>query len=78
MNQSKLAAVASAKYESESSEPLWLQFDDDLVDLSPAQNVGSEMAYVLVYRQRCLTPANLPSTAHLNNEQPRIAILKKL
>ena len=59
MNQSKLAAVASAKYESESLEPLWLQFDDDLVDLSPAQNVGSEMAYILVYRRRRLMPANI-------------------
>ena len=59
MNRSKLAAVTSAKYESESSEPLWLQFDDDLVDLSPPQNVGAEMAYVLVYRRRRLTPASI-------------------
>ena len=59
MNQSKIAAAASAKYASESSEPLWLQFDDDLVEPIPPRNVVSEMAYVLFYRRRRLTPANI-------------------
>ena len=49
MNQSKLAAATSAKYSSELLEPLWLQFDDDLIEPIPPRNV-SEMACILFYR----------------------------
>ena len=59
MNQTKVSAAAAAKYVSESSEPLWLQFDDELVEPIPPRNVVSEMAYVLFYRRRQLTPANI-------------------
>jgi hypothetical protein len=59
MNQNKVAAAAAAKYVSESSEPLWLQFDDELVEPIPPRNVVSECAYVLFYRRRQLTSANI-------------------
>ena len=56
--QSKFAAAA-ARAASESSEPLWLQFDDDMVEPIPPENVVSETAYVLFYRRRRLSPANI-------------------
>lgn len=59
MYQNKVAAAAAAKYVSESSEPLWLQFDDELVEPIPPRNVVSECAYVLFYRRRQLTSANI-------------------
>jgi ubiquitin C-terminal hydrolase len=59
INQNKVAAAAAAKYVSESSEPLWLQFDDELIEPIPPRNVVSEMAYVLFYRRRQLTSANI-------------------
>lgn len=59
VNQSKVAAAISAKGISESAEPLWLQFDDDLVEPVPPRYVVSEMAYVLFYRRRRLTPSNI-------------------
>ena len=59
VNQNKVSAAAAAKYASESAEPLWLQFDDELVEPIPPRNVVSEMAYVLFYRRRQLTPANI-------------------
>ncbi|EEC44634.1 predicted protein, partial [Phaeodactylum tricornutum CCAP 1055/1] len=36
---------------SESAEPLWLQFDDELVEPLAPEHVVSEMAYVLFYRR---------------------------
>lgn len=57
--QSKLAAAAASRAVSESAEPLWLQFDDDLVEPIPPRNVVSESAYVLFYRRRRLTPASI-------------------
>lgn len=59
MNQNKVAAGVSAKGAAESAEPLWLQFDDDLVEPVPPRYVVSEMAYVLFYRRRRLTPSNI-------------------
>lgn len=59
VNQSKVTATSTAKAAADSSEPLWLQFDDDLVEPIPPRYVVSEMAYVLFYRRRRLTPANV-------------------
>jgi len=50
---------AAAKAVAESAEPLWLQFDDDLVEPIPPRNVVSETAYVLFYRRRRMHPANI-------------------
>jgi len=58
-NASSKAANAAARFVAESSEPLWLQFDDDLVDPIPPKQVVSEMAYVLFYRRRRISPANI-------------------
>ena len=57
--QQKQMAWSAAKTVSESAEPLWLQFDDDVVEPIPPRNVVSEMAYVLFYRRRTLSPANV-------------------
>jgi hypothetical protein len=59
VNQNRLAANATARSATESAEPLWLQFDDDLVEPIPPRNVVSELAYVLFYRRRRMTPANI-------------------
>lgn len=59
VNQNKLAASITAKAVAESAEPLWLQFDDDLVEPVPPRYVVSETAYVLFYRRRRLTPSNI-------------------
>lgn len=59
VNHNKVAAGFSAKSVAESAEPLWLQFDDDLVEPVPPQYVVSENAYVLFYRRRRLTPSNI-------------------
>jgi ubiquitin C-terminal hydrolase len=59
VNQNKVAAAATAKAAGESAEPLWLQFDDDVVEPIPPRHVVSETAYVLFYRRRRLTPANV-------------------
>jgi ubiquitin C-terminal hydrolase len=59
VNHNKVAAASMAKAAAESAEPLWLQFDDDLVEPIPPRCVVSEMAYVLFYRRRRLTPANI-------------------
>lgn len=59
VNQNKVAAGMTAKSVAESAEPLWLQFDDDLVEPVPPRYVVSEMAYVLFYRRRRLTPSNI-------------------
>lgn len=59
VNQHKLNAALAARNVCESAEPLWLQFDDDLVEPIPPRNVVSEMAYVLFYRRRRMTPSNV-------------------
>ncbi|CAJ1944543.1 unnamed protein product [Cylindrotheca closterium] len=59
VNFNKLAAVQTGKTTEESAEPLWLQFDDEMVEPIAPRNVVSEMAYVLFYRRRQLTPSNV-------------------
>jgi hypothetical protein len=59
VNQKKISAIVTAKAASESAEPLWLQFDDDLVEPIQPRHVVSETAYVLFYRRRRITPANI-------------------
>jgi hypothetical protein len=49
----------------ESAEPLWLQFDDGSVKPIPPHSVVSEMAYILFYRRRRLTPSNLAKYSSL-------------
>jgi len=39
--------------------PLWLQFDDDIVEPMPESNVCTEAAYVLFYRKRMLSSSNI-------------------
>jgi rubredoxin len=59
VNFNKVNAASTAKAAAESAEPLWLQFDDDLVEPIPPRYVVSEMAYVLFYRRRRMTPSNI-------------------
>lgn len=59
VNENKVAAEAVSKFQGGSVEPLWLQFDDEVVEPVPPQKVVSESAYVLFYRRRRLTPANV-------------------
>ena len=53
------SAQASAKSAAESSEPLWLQFDDESVEPIPPSEVVSPTAYVLFYRRRRINPSNI-------------------
>ncbi|OEU15864.1 cysteine proteinase [Fragilariopsis cylindrus CCMP1102] len=55
----KATPSAMAKAQRESAEPLWLQFDDEVVEPIAPKSVISESAYVLFYRRRRLTPANV-------------------
>jgi hypothetical protein len=59
VNENKVAAEQISKFQGKSVEPLWLQFDDEVVEPVPPKNVLSESAYVLFYRRRRLTPANV-------------------
>jgi Ubiquitin carboxyl-terminal hydrolase len=59
VNYSKVDAAAATKAVSESAEPMWLQFDDEVVEAIPPRHVVSEMAYVLFYRRRRITPSNI-------------------
>mmetsp|Transcript_42633 Transcript_42633/g.47649 ORF Transcript_42633/g.47649 Transcript_42633/m.47649 type:complete len:2302 (-) Transcript_42633:77-6982(-) len=59
VNENKVTAAATAKHQRESAEPLWLQFDDEVVEPIAPKSVISESAYVLFYRRRRLTPANV-------------------
>jgi hypothetical protein len=59
VNFNKIAATQTAKATEESAEPLWLQFDDEMVEPIAPRHVVSEMAYVLFYRRRQMTPANV-------------------
>ena len=54
-----LPSIASSKVVAESAEPLWLQFDDDLVEPLPPHGAVSETAYVLFYRRRQMHSANV-------------------
>ena len=58
-NLSKQAALLSSRAATKSAEPMWLQFDDELVEPIPPDHVVSEMAYVLFYRRRRISPANV-------------------
>ena len=58
-NFQKEAAQVAARSATESAEPLWLQFDDELVEPMPPRNVVSETAYVLFYRRRRITSSNI-------------------
>jgi hypothetical protein len=58
-NLQSRAAQASAKSAAKSSEPLWLQFDDESVEPIPPSEVVSQTAYVLFYRRRRITPSNI-------------------
>ena len=58
-NFQKEAAQVAARSAAESAEPLWLQFDDELVEPVPPRSVVSEMAYVLFYRRRRISPSNI-------------------
>lgn len=49
----------TAKAVAESAESTWLKFDDELVEMLPHRHVVSDTAYVLFYRKRMLTPANV-------------------
>ena len=53
------AAISAAKTAAESSEPLWLQFDDDSVEPIPPRSVNTQSAYVLFYRRRQISPSNI-------------------
>jgi hypothetical protein len=55
----KIGAALAAQSMCESSEPLWLQFDDELVEPIPPRLVVNESAYVLFYRRRQMTSSNL-------------------
>lgn len=59
VNQKKITAALTARAAAESAEPLWLQFDDDLVEPIPPRFVVSETAYVLFYRRRHITASNI-------------------
>jgi len=59
VNQSKVEAEVSSKAVADSAEPTWLQFDDEVVESIPPRQVVSEMAYVLFYRRRRISPSNM-------------------
>jgi hypothetical protein len=59
VNFNKIAASSTAKATEDSSEPLWLQFDDEMVEPIAPRHVVTETAYVLFYRRRQMTPANI-------------------
>jgi hypothetical protein len=59
VNQSRVDATLSSQAVSDSAEPLWLHFDDEMVEAIPPRHVVSEMAYVLFYRKRRITPSNI-------------------
>jgi Ubiquitin carboxyl-terminal hydrolase len=58
-NKSHLDATLSSQAVADSAEPTWLQFDDEIVEAIPPRHVVSEMAYVLFYRKRRITPSNI-------------------
>ena len=60
------AAFSKAKTAAESSEPLWLQFDDDSVEPIPPRLVNAESAYVLFYRRRQIAPCSISKYTAMN------------
>ena len=50
---------SQSKAVADSSEPLWLQFDDDSVEPILPRDVVSDTAYVLFYRRRQISPNNI-------------------
>jgi Ubiquitin carboxyl-terminal hydrolase len=59
INQSRIDANIASQTVADSNESMWLQFDDELVESIPPRQVVSEMAYVLFYRKRHITPSNI-------------------
>ncbi len=57
---------AASKAVSESAEPLWLKFDDELVEPVPPRNLVTEAAYVLFYRRRRMHPSNVAKYSSLD------------
>ncbi|KAG5180703.1 hypothetical protein JKP88DRAFT_166310, partial [Tribonema minus] len=54
--------AASVGYPQDSRSPPWLYFDDEFVEELPPARVVSEAAYVLFYKRRRVTGANLVNT----------------
>ncbi|KAL7457400.1 hypothetical protein ACHAWC_008949 [Mediolabrus comicus] len=50
---------AASKAVSESAEPLWLKFDDELVEPVPPRSIVTDAAYVLFYKRRQMRPSNI-------------------
>jgi Ubiquitin carboxyl-terminal hydrolase len=59
VHQNKIVAAMASKSVSESAEPTWLQFDDEVVEPIPPASVVSEMAYVLFYRRRNISSSSI-------------------
>jgi hypothetical protein len=59
INQGRIDAAIHSQAVADSSESMWLQFDDEVVEVIPPRHVVSEMAYVLFYRKRRITPSNI-------------------
>ena len=57
---------AASKAVSESAEPLWLKFDDELVEPVPPRNLVTEAAYVLFYKRRQMRPSNVAKYSSLD------------
>ncbi|GKY95003.1 hypothetical protein MPSEU_000464900 [Mayamaea pseudoterrestris] len=66
VNQGKVSASIASRAAAESAEPLWLQFDDELVEPIAPEHVVSDSAYVLFYRRRRLTTSNVAKYSTLN------------
>lgn len=66
VNQSKVEAEVFSKAIADSAEPMWLQFDDEVVEPISPKQVVSEMAYVLFYRRRRITPSNIAKYSTLD------------
>lgn len=64
--QTRIAAALSSKSAGDSSEPTWLQFDDEVVEPVPPASVVSEMAYVLFYRRRNISSSNIAKYSRLD------------
>ena len=59
LNSINIKGMAATKVVLNSEiSPLWLQFDDEIVEPLQEKDVCSEAAYVLFYRRRRLSPAN--------------------
>jgi hypothetical protein len=65
-NQGKVSAAITSQAAVQSAEPLWLQFDDELVEPIAPENIVSDLAYVLFYRRRRLTTSNVAKYSTLD------------